>query len=348
MHFFNRIGKPNPYTRDAETWNSATILRILKNQVYIGHIAQGKRRKKSFKMKRRDVVPEDNWVVVKNTHEALIDEITWNRVQAIIKQNKRRIKPRLKKDGTVSLFCGKVFCADCGGKMTFQNVKDDKYPDRSRYRCSTYSNQGKTACSFHAISEDDLEAIVLNEIKKFSNIAIQYSEELLNRLIEVNGNIKSKSSSIIEKQLKRTEQELNGISPKIDVLIEQLANGNISEAMFKKLMHSYEEKQDNLSEKRIALKSELNEVIDNTDHIQDVINSFKVRNYIDSLDRESVVELLDHIEVFRKEKSNTGYIQRIDIYFNFIGKINFNDFDNLNSYLKEKVSRTQNQEQQTG
>ena len=348
VHFFNRLGKPNPYSQDAETWGSATIMRLLKNQVYIGHMAQGKRRKKSFKLKKRDVIPEDNWVVVKNTHEALIDEVTWNRVQSIIKQNKRRTTPRLKKDGTVSLFSGKVFCADCGAKMTYQLVKNGGYVDSSRYRCSTYSNQGKTACSFHAIREDELEAIVLNEITKFSKIAVNYSETLLTRLIEINNRIKSKNGTLIEKQLQKTERDLNSLATKIDVLIEQIANGNISETMFKKLMNGYETKQEELSEKRTSLKSELNEVIDNTKHISDIIDNFKARNYITELDRETVVELIDHIEVFRKEKSDTGYIQRIDIYFNFIGEINFNDFDNLNSYLKEKVSKTQNHKQQVG
>ena len=348
VHFFNRIGKPNPYSQDAETWGSATIMRILKNQVYIGHMAQGKRRKKSFKLKKRDVIPEDNWVVVKNTHEALIDEITWNRVQAIIKQNKRKTTPRLKKDGTVSLFSGKVFCADCGAKMTYQLVKNSGYADRSRYRCSTYSNQGKTACSFHAIREDELEVIVLNEITKFSKIAVNYSETLLNRLIEINNRIKANNGTLIEKQLQKAERDLISLASKIDVLIEQIASGNISESMFKKLMNGYETKHEELSEKRTSLKSELNEVIDNTKHISDIIDNFKARNYITELDRETVVELIDHIEVFRKEKSDKGYIQRIDIYFNFIGKINFSDFDNLNSYLKEKVSRTQNHKQQAG
>ena len=348
VHFFSRIGKPNPYTHDAETWGSSTILRILRNQVYIGHMAQGKRRKKSFKMKKRDIVPEDNWVVVKNTHEALIDEVTWNRVQAIIKQNKRKTKPRLKKDGTVSLFSGKVFCADCGAKMTFQNVNNGSCTDCSRYRCSTYSNQGKTACSFHAIREDELEAIVLNEIQKFSHIAVHYSEELLNRLIEINGRLKSKNSMLTEKQLQRTEKELHSLASKIDVLIDQMANGNISEMMFKKLIRGYEFKQEELSEKRISLKAELNEIRDDTRYINDVVEKFKDRNYIETLDRETVVELIDHIEVFRKEKSDTGYIQRIDIYFNFIGKIDYTDFDYLNSYLKEKVSKTQNNEQQAG
>ena len=345
VHFFNRIGKSNPYTQDAETWGSATILRMLRNQVYIGHMVQGKRQKKNFKMKRRDVIPQEQWVVVKNTHEPLIDEVTWNRVQGIMSQNKRKSKPRLKKDGTVSLFSAKVFCADCGAKMTFQLAKNktDTYP---RYRCSTYSNQGKTACSFHAINEAELEIIVLNEIQKYSSIAVNYADALLEKLLEINDRMKSRSGMLIEKQLQKVERELQGIAPKTDALLEQLLNGNVSEPMFKKLMSGYETKQEQLAQQRIELKAELSAVRDDAGHIQDIVEKFKARNYIESLDRETVVELIDHIEVFKREKADIGYIQRIDIYFNFIGKIDDTDFENLKDYMLDRIKKDTSHEVQ--
>ena len=347
VHFFNRIGKPNPYTQDAETWGSATILRMLRNQVYIGHMVQGKRQKKNFKMKRRDVIPEEQWVVVKNTHEPLIDEVTWNRVQIIISQNKRGTKPRLKKDSTVSLFSAKVFCADCGAKMTFQQVKN-KSGEYARYRCSTYNNQGKTACSFHAISEAELVIIVLNEIQKYSSIAVNYADALLEKLLEINDRMKSRSGMLIEKQLQKVERELQGVAPKTDALLEQLLNGNVSEPMFKKLMSGYETMQEQLAQQRIELRAELSDVKDDTSHIQDIVEKFKARNYIESLDRETVVELIDHIEVFKKEKADIGYIQRIDIYFNFIGKIDDTDFENLRDYMSDKVTKDTSHKEQAG
>lgn len=347
VHFFSRIGEPNPYTQDAETWGSATILRMLRNQVYIGHMVQGKRQKKNFKMKRRDVIPEDQWVVVKNTHEPLIDEVTWNRVQSIMSQNKRKTKPRLKKDGTVSLFSAKLFCADCGAKMTFQHVKN-KTGEYARYRCSTYNNQGKTACSFHAISEAELEIIVLNEIQKFSSIAVNYADAILKKLLEINDRMKSRSGRLIEKQLQKVERDLQSIVPKTDALLEQLLNGNVSDAMFKKLMSGYEVKQEQLVKQRLELKVELSAVKDDTGHIQDIVEKFKARKYIESLDRETVVELIDHIEVFKREKADIGYIQRIDIYFNFIGKIDDTDFENLRDYMSDKVTKDTSHEVQAG
>ena len=201
----------------------------------------------------------------------------------------------MKKDGAVSLFSAKVFCANCGAKMTFQHVKN-KTGEYARYRCSTYNNQGKTACSFHAISEAELEIIVLNEIQKFSSIAVNYADALLKNLLEINDRMKSRNGMLVEKQLQKVERELQGIAPKTDALLEQLLNGNVSEAMFKKLMSRYETKQEQLSEQRIELKTALGAVRDDVGHIQDIVEKFKARNYVEFLDRETVVELIDHIE----------------------------------------------------
>ena len=125
-----------------------------------------------------------------------------------------------------------------------------------------------------------------------------------------------------------------------------MVNGNVSEAMFKKLMSGYEQMQEELSGQRIVLKAELNEIRDDTKYIKGIVDEFKAKKYIETLDRETVVELIEHIEVFKKEKTESGYIQRVDTYFNFIGKINHTYFDNLKGYLKDKVSRDLTEQQQ--
>ena len=123
--------------------------------------------------------------------------------------------------------------------MTYTFSKNTVYKPYYKYRCSTYSNQSKTACSYHAILDDELKAIVLSEIQKFSKIASCYEDEPLKKLIDINSNIKLKNNSFLEKQIRRTNRDLQGIGPKIDVLIEQMANGNISEQMFNRYqLHS--------------------------------------------------------------------------------------------------------------
>jgi hypothetical protein len=288
-------------------------------------------------------VPQDEWIVVENTHEPIIDEITWNRVQNILKRNKRSAKPRLRDDKTVALFSGKVRCADCQAVMTYTYSKNTVYKPYYKYRCSTYSNQGKTACSYHAILEDELGAIVLAEIQKFSKIASCYEDELLKKLIDINSRIKLKNNSFIEKQIRRTNRELQGITPKIDVLIEQMANSNISEQMFKKLMNQYEHKQNDLSEKLAEQKAELSRVKDDIGNIQHLVGCFKERIYIENLNRETIVELIDYIEVFKKEKVGAEYLQRVDIYFNFIGQISVKQFQALKDYIGQQGQENQSE-----
>ena len=279
-YFFQRIGKPNPYITESGTWGSSTIIRMLGNRVYRGHMCQGKRQKQSFKMKRRDVIREDEWIVVKDTHESLIDEITWNRVQVILKRNKRSAKPKLKKDKTIALFSGKARCEDCDAVMSYTYSKNSEYKPYHKYRCSTYNNQGKTACSYHAILEDELKAIVLIEIQKFSKIASVYADEMLKRLIDINCNFKLKSNNLIEKQIRKTNKELKAIPPKIDVLLSQMANGNMSEPMFKKLMGEYERKQIELTDTLTAQKAELSAIKNDVGNIKHLIECFKKRVYI--------------------------------------------------------------------
>jgi len=176
---------------------------------------------------------------------------------------------------------------------------------------------------------------VLTEIQKFSKIAAIYKDEMLKKLIGINSNIKLKSNSLLERQIRKTNRELQGTAPKIDVLIDQMANGNISDAMFKKLMNQYEQMQIELSEKLTEQKAELSAIKDDIGNIRHLIDCFQERVYIEELDRETIVELIDYIEVFKKEKVENEYLQRVDIYFNFVGQITSDHFHALKEFVLE-------------
>jgi len=308
-------------------------------------MVQGKRQKKNFKLKKRNIIPEENWVVVKNTHEPLIDEIKWAKTQEIFGRNIRRIKPRLKNDKTVALFSNKLVCADCDAKMTYTYSRNGNYKAYYKYRCSTYNNQGKSACSYHSIREDELETIVLNEIRKFSKIAVSHSDKLVSKLISINNRLKNKSDGHIERKIRKTTKELQAIKPKVDVLLSQMVSGNISETMFKQFMSEYEAKQISLNQELIEFKAETSNARADTDNMKNLVQLFKDRVYIERLDRETVIDLIDHIEVFKKEKTENGFIQRVDIHFNFVGQINYNDFESLKQYMVDRAVPSKKTEQ---
>lgn len=344
-YYFNYIGKPNPYTSDSVKWGSASIMAMLRNQVYIGHMCSGKRRNRSFKLKQRDVVPKDEWIVVENTHEPIIDEVTWARIQEIFVANKRNTRPRTissKGYKYPALFAGKLKCADCKATMNYSSSKSGKYRKYYRYRCSTYTNQGKTACTFHSIREDELKALVMNDIRKMSELISIDKEEMLKVLLDLNSKTKQKSHTKLEKRIATIKATMRETANRIDLLVDERFSGNISDDMFKSLMNKYENKQSGLSESFLGLKAELALVTDNTQNINHLVESFERNFFIEELDRETVCELIDHIWVFKKEKIGTGYKQKISINYNFVGELKTCEIDKFFDYItKNQIVKDQ-------
>ncbi len=288
-------------------------------------------------------MPEEEWIVVKDTHEPLIDEVTWARVQEQLELNKRNQKAKTVKstdNKLPALFAGKLKCADCKAIMHFTSSKSGNYKTYYKYRCSTYTNQGKTACSFHSIREDELSAIVLNDIRKLSQLIDTNSDEMLQLLLELNGRTRQNSNAQLDKQIKSTQSVMKNNSSRIDLLLDERLNGNVSDDMFKNLMVKYESNQKELSNKLSELKAELSIVKDDTENIKHLMESFRKSIYIEELDRDTVCELIDHIWVFKKVKAGKGYKQKIGICYNFIGELNGCDIekylDHITRYQKEK------------
>lgn len=123
FYHYEKLGKTNPLTEEKNVWGSATILQLLRNQVHIGNMVQGKRQVVSFKTKKmRQVSPED-WIIVENTHTPIVDEVTWDRVQEKLSRHHKKI--RRTKNDTVGLFSGIIKCSDCGLPLAYmrKNLK---------------------------------------------------------------------------------------------------------------------------------------------------------------------------------------------------------------------------------
>lgn len=342
-YYFKLIGQPNPYTNETVLWGSATVMRILRNQVYIGHICSGKRRNRSFKLKHRDVVPENEWIVVENTHEPIIDEVTWARVQELLLQNKSNSKAKTVKsedNNLPALFAGKLRCADCKAVMHYASSRSGQYKTYYKYRCSTYTNQGKTACNFNSIREDELNVLVLHDIRRLSELIRINSDEMLQVLLDLNSRTKQNGHARLDKDIRSVQANMKDVSNRIDLLMDERMSGNVSDAMFKQLMAKYEAQQSELMSSLSELKAEQSVVKDDTENIRNLMERFEKCSYIEELDRDAVYELIDFIWVFRKEKVGKSYRQKIGIHYNFVGELNGCDileyFDHITKYQKVK------------
>ena len=139
----------------ASLYNKANML---KNEIYIGNMVQGKYGSISYKTKQNKPRPKNEWFIVKGTHEPIIDKELWDKVQDMIKE---RAKPLI--TGTIGLFAKKAKCANCGYTM-----RSSKCHGKHYLKCSN-KHVSKNACIGSFISVERLENTVLNELKKISD-----------------------------------------------------------------------------------------------------------------------------------------------------------------------------------
>lgn len=157
----------NPRAGEGALWSAKTVGEILKNRLYAGDLVQGRQRVKSYKVHTQMAVPESQWFVVENTHEAIVDRGVYERVQQLLRRDTRRAPDR----EAPYLFGGFLRCADCGRAMARSPVKNAVY-----YYCRTYKDQSKAACTRHSLREGRLEAAVLAVLRLQLYLGLSYPE----------------------------------------------------------------------------------------------------------------------------------------------------------------------------
>ena len=299
-------------------WGSSTVLRIIRHPVYIGTLVQCKSQVTSFKNKKRRVVDRDNWIVVENTHEPIIDREIWDRCQSRARRTRNR---ESKKTNSISLFAGLLRCEDCGSKLVFTFKPRKKGPSVGSYRCSCYNNNGNHACTHHYIQENTLSAFVLRDIQIHATLVKADRERITQQLLAGINNAQQNSMKQIDKQLRDAESREAAIDENIKQLYEDKCEGKLPESIFQKLLNGYLAEQAELSEAINKIRDQQNEVkIENCD-----INQWMdtISGYMDlkKLDRTSVVELIDTITIGEGRMVNGKRRQDITINYRFIGNL---------------------------
>lgn len=162
-------------------WSSSTICQMLDNPVYVGDMAQHKRENRSHKSKKRIVVDHADWIIVRDTHEPIIDRELWEEVRERRTTTKKRVR-KTKGNGNsdFAMFSGCLFCADCGARLAYQSS-----PKSGAYRCSHYNNSGASACSTHYIPEETLADLVLNDLRQYAKLAVEDRQRLEKELLHI-------------------------------------------------------------------------------------------------------------------------------------------------------------------
>lgn len=267
-------------------WGAVTITSILKNRMYCGDMVQGRYRVKSYKIHVQEVVPEDEWYIVENTHEAIIERDTFDKVQRLLLRD-TRTAPQKKQ---VYLFSGFLRCADCGKAMTRSKVGGTVY-----YYCRTYKDQSKNACTKHTIRHNRLEVAVLYAIQQQVYLAVDYTKtiERINRAPLVKSQSKKLADAIEQK-----ERELAKIARYKQAIYQDWKDGEITHSDYRHMKEDYEEQAEALNEVIEKLRAEQAELENGIDTENPFLKAFRQYGNIEKLTREVLIELVDHIKVF--------------------------------------------------
>ena len=243
-----RLDTTRPYN-----WCGATVANILSNPVYLGHTLNMQSSTLSYKNKQIFHRPPEEQVLVKNTHEAIIDQELWDTVQRV-REHKRRPPKHMDAPG---LFAGLVYCADCGGYMVLCRTGKMK-PERYYFRCSTYGKRGKDACTAHHITEASLKAIVLDDLRRVTHFARTKNRQFA-------AYINRKNTAQLRKEMTATQRELDNMvkrNAELSTLFKRLYEdnvlGKISNEQFRMLSADYNAEQKQLAasipEKQVKLE----------------------------------------------------------------------------------------------
>ena len=275
-------------------WSVVTVRSILSNQMYIGDMVQGKYRVISYKVHKTINTPENEWFVVENTHEAIIDREVFEKAKFIAKRDSR-IAPKQKK---VYLFSGFLRCADCGKTMTKKtNRKKDsngKIVEYTYYVCGTYAFKSRNKCTRHSIKLQNLTDAVLKAIQnQISNI-----QDLSDLISEINKQpVIAKQSTSLKKRLSDKKREHEKIICTTDSLYMDWKCGDITKAEYLRMKARFEEQAKQLKQVISTIEDEILLASKGVGVDDPYLKIFLKHKNIKELNRGILVELIDKIYI---------------------------------------------------
>ena len=306
----------NKTFKDVYGWGSSTICNILEKREYLGHTINFKTRK-HFKDKKSHYVPEDEWTIFENTHEAIIDQQTFDLVQKI-RGNVRRYPDGW---GEAAPLTGLLYCADCGGKMYVHRTNNGKRI--SQYTCSQYSKVpvGKLCTTQHRINEDVVLSLVSEMLKAIAEYAKHDRAEFVRVVQEAQS---SQQTAEVRKQRTRlatAKQRVSELEVLLCKIYEDNILGKLSDSRYATLDAQYEKEQSELTAEISALEKAVKSY---EKHEKDADRFIALIDKYENFDKLTIAMLNEFIEkILVHERDRKGSIQttqEVEIYFNFVGR----------------------------
>ena len=306
----------NKTFKDVYGWGSSTIVNLLDKREYLGHTVNFKTRK-HFKDKKSHYVPEDEWTIFENTHEAIISQETFDLAQKI------RSKVRRYPDGwgEAAPLTGLLYCADCGGKMYVHRTNNGKRI--SQYTCSQYTKVpcGTLCKTQHRINEDVVLSLVSDMLRAIAEYAKHDRAEFVRVVQEAQS---SQQTSEVKKQRTRlatAKQRVSELEVLLCKIYEDNVLGKLPDARYAVLDAQYAKEQAALTAEIATLEKAVGDYEKHEKSADRFIALIDKYQNFDKLTNTMLNEFVDKILVHeRARKGSRETTQEVEIFFNFVGR----------------------------
>lgn len=313
--FNEGVNRSKP-VKDPYGWGSSTIVNILKKREYLGHTINFKTRK-HFKDKKSHYVSEDEWTIFENTHEAIIDQQTFDLVQKI-RSNVRRYPNGW---GEAAPLTGLLYCADCGGKMYVHRTNNGRRI--SQYTCSNYTKVpcGTLCPTQHRINESAVLTLVSDTLRAIAEYSRNDRTEFIHTVQETQVAQQSADISKKRRHLAAAQKRAGELEKLICKIYEDNALGKLPDARYRALDAQYAKEQDALEIEIAELEKAVTGYEQSQKSAEKFIALIDKYEIFDTLTNTMLNEFVEKILVHeRARKGSQDTTQEIEIHFNFLGR----------------------------
>ncbi|MCL2298738.1 MAG: recombinase family protein [Firmicutes bacterium] len=318
-------------------WASSTVAHMLEKPEYMGHTVNFRATKESYKDKRMTKNPREDWVILENTHEAIIDPGIWQTAQRC-----RTVKRRTDYSGQSNPLTGLLYCSDCGKRLyNHRHGPIEKISKatgniihevaRSDYLCATYSAR-HDECTVHYISSTTANNLILEAIRRTTSYARDNEAEFMRTLREASAVRQADEAKTHRRQIAKNEKRIAELDLLFRKTYEDYAAGRLTEKRFELLSCGYETEQAELEAQTAGIKSELAQFEADIFRVDKFMELVKRYSDLSELTPAMLHEFVEKVIVFNAEKKNGIREQRVEIYLNYIGC-----FDVPDSYVEGVV-----------
>ena len=320
--------------RATDCWNYTTVKRIIKNQVYLGNTLLGKTRKASIKSRKKISIPQEDWAITSNTHEPLVDQMTFGKAQANLGKGSRdyRQYDQVRK----SIFGGIAVCSRCGYSLcssgTVYKGEREKYWFLS---CNHKSKRFENPCEGVNIKYADLLEVVRQDLNSLIKLSDKEISKLVHQVLEEINDESAKK--VREAKIEKAKARLNVINRTIGKLYTDNAEGKLADSRLEVMVADLEKEASGL-EKALEVLCAPPPDDDIRSNYKRFFDLAKQYSTIEILDRDTLLTFVEKIEVgpkilpdgyVRAPRKNATYQQSVKIYYKFIGCLHLEPLQNF-------------------